>query len=149
MDEIRARCAERRVSTYDVEASAGAIQVLPAFDISLCASGTATLEATLARAVPVVAYRVGISTEIAARLLLRTPHVALPNVILGRRVFPELLQREARADRMAVVVDEALDRRATFVSACDEVEAALGAQRSPSASVAQLLEPWLDRSGHA
>jgi lipid-A-disaccharide synthase len=142
---LHARCAARRVGVFEVDPGAGAIQMLPAFDIALCASGTVSLEATLARAVPVVAYRVGLSTEIAARLWMRTPHVALPNVILGRRVFPELLQREARADRMAAAMDDALERRATFSAACDEVEAALGTERSPSAAVARMLETWLER----
>ncbi|MCL2450904.1 MAG: lipid-A-disaccharide synthase, partial [Polyangiaceae bacterium] len=125
---LRARCTARRVGVFEVDAAAGAMQMLPAFDVALCASGTVSLEATLARAVPVVAYRVGLSTEIAARIWVRTPHVALPNVILGRRVFPELLQRDARADRMAAAMDDALERRAAFTAACDEVEAALGTE---------------------
>jgi lipid-A-disaccharide synthase len=146
---LRAQCDARRVATFDVDPRFGAVSVLRAFDVSLCASGTASLEAALARAVPVVAYRVALSTEITARLLLRTPHVALPNVILGRRVFPELLQREARADRMAAALEDALDRRRDFVAACDEVEAALGSQRRPSEAVARMIEPWLDGHGRS
>jgi lipid-A-disaccharide synthase len=143
-DWLRARCAERRVGVFDVDPGVGAIQVLPAFDISLCASGTASLEAALARAVPIVAYRVGLTTEVAARLLVRTPYVALPNVILGRRVFAELLQRDARADRMAEAMGDALDRHREFTAACDEVEAALGPAQTPSKAVAQMLAPWLE-----
>ncbi len=139
-------CADRRVGTFDVDPRHGAVHVLNAFDVSLCASGTASLEAALARAVPVIAYRLAPVSELAARLLLRTPHVALPNVILGRRVFAELLQREARAERMADAVGEALDRRTSLVAACHEVEAAFGAERTPSARVAEMLSPWLARA---
>ena len=108
---VRDLCAARRVGTFDVDPHVGAMGVLRAFDAALCASGTASLEAALARAVPVVAYRVGVTTELAARLLVTTPHVALPNVLLGRRAFTELLQRDAQAPRIAQALADALDRR--------------------------------------
>jgi lipid-A-disaccharide synthase len=136
-------CEARRVGTFDVDAYIGAASVLAAFDAALCASGTASLEAALARAVPVVAYRVGLATELAARALVRTPHVALPNVLLGRRVFPELLQRDARAPRIASALADALDRRDQLLQACAQVEAALENGRTPSVAVARMLAPWL------
>jgi lipid-A-disaccharide synthase len=140
---VRDLCALRRVATVDVDPQIGAMSVLRAFDASLCASGTASLEAALSRAVPVVAYRVGITTELAARMLVTTPHVALPNVLIGRRAFTELLQRDVHATRIAQALGDALDRRPSLVAACDEVEAALGHERAPSAAVARMLAPWL------
>ena len=98
---ISTLCATRRVRTFDVDPQVGAMGVLRAFDASLCASGTASLEAALSRAMPVIAYRVGVATELAARMLVTTPHVALPNVLLGRRAFTELLQRDVHASRIA------------------------------------------------
>jgi lipid-A-disaccharide synthase len=140
---LRAVCAERRVPTFDVDAHVGAIGVLRAFDVALCASGTAALEAAVARAVPVVAYRVGLSTELAARALLRAPNVALPNVLLARRAFAELVQRDVRAEKVAAALADALDRREELLAACDEVETALGAPTSPSLAVARMLAPWM------
>jgi lipid-A-disaccharide synthase len=140
---LRDLCASRRVGTFDVDPHVGAMGVLRAFDVALCASGTASLEAALSRAVPVVAYRVGVTTELAARMLVTTPHVALPNIMLGRRAFTELLQRDAQAPRMAQALADALDRRSALVGACDEVEAALGDEHTPSVSVARMLAPWL------
>jgi len=140
---VRETCAARRVDTFDVDPKAGAMRVLRAFDAALCASGTASLEAALARAIPVVAYRVGVTTELAARALLRTAHVALPNVLLGRPAFAELLQREARADRIADALADALDRRGALLAECDEVEESFRDARTPSASVARMLAPWL------
>jgi lipid-A-disaccharide synthase len=142
-DWVRALCAARRVGTFDVDPQIGAMGVLRAFDASLCASGTASLEAALSRAVPVVAYRVGITTELAARMLVTTPHVALPNVLLGRRAFTELLQRDVHAARIAQALCDALDRRPTLMAACDEVEAAFGDERAPSVATARMLAPWL------
>jgi lipid-A-disaccharide synthase len=140
----RATAGARRVPTLDVDPYGGAIAVLPAFDVALCASGTVTLEAALARAVPVVTYRVGLAAELAARLFVRTPHIALPNVLLRRRAFTELLQREVRADRIAEALSDTLDRRPELLADCDEVEATLGSARTPSVSVAQMLAPWLN-----
>jgi lipid-A-disaccharide synthase len=74
---------------------------------------------------------------------LRTPFVALPNVLLGRRAFPELLQRDARPRRLALEVARALDGRRQLLEACDEVDAVLGPRRSASREVAGMLLPWL------
>jgi lipid-A-disaccharide synthase len=146
---VHATCAARHVGTFDVDAGAGAMHVLGAFDAALCASGTASLEAALARAVPVVAYRVGLATELAARALLRTPHIALPNVLLGRRAFAELLQRDARPSRMALALADALDRRTELVGACDEVESLLRSAGAPSVEVARMVAPWLGLAARA
>ena len=120
--------------------------MLPAFDVALTASGTATLEAALARAVPVVAYRVGLLTELVARALVRTSHYALPNVLLERRAFAELLQRDVNPALLAAALAQSLDGRAELVLACDAVEAALGEKRTPSREVAAMLAPWLEES---
>jgi lipid-A-disaccharide synthase len=146
---LRDFCAARRVGMFDVDPHVGAMGVLRAFDAALCASGTASLEAALARAVPVIAYRVGVTTEMAARMLVTAPHVALPNILLGRRAFAELLQRDAQSPRIAQALEDALDRRQELVFACDEVEAALGHERTPSVSVARMLAPWLGVRAHA
>ena len=146
-DETRAWarevCRARQVAAFDVDPSAGAMPVLKAFDAAVCASGTVSLEATLARATPVVTYRVGLATELTARALLRTSHVALPNILLGRRAFPELLQRDANCDRIAAALTDVLERRRELLVACDRVEDLLGSARTPSSSIARVLEPWL------
>jgi lipid-A-disaccharide synthase len=140
---VRDACAARRVLTYDVDPRVGAMRVLRAFDVALCASGTASLEAALAHAVPVVAYRVGVTTELVARALLRTKHVALPNVLLGRPAFAELLQREAHAGQIAEALAHSLDRRSALIAECVEVARALGPARTPSVEVARMIAPWL------
>jgi lipid-A-disaccharide synthase len=135
--------ARHGVSSFDVRAADGAGAVLPAFDVALTASGTAALEAVLARAVPVIAYRVGLATEAIARLLVRTPHYALPNVLLERRAFPELVQRDVTAGSLARAIARSLDARDELLLACDEVERVLGDRKTPSHAVAAMLRPWL------
>jgi lipid-A-disaccharide synthase len=142
-ERAEAQARALKIGIFRVDAHLGATPVLGAFDAALCASGTAALEATLARAVPVVVYRAGLLTEIAARLLLKTKHIGLPNILLGRGAFPEVVQRDLSPQKLAVALADVLDRRAELTRACAEVEALLGPPRSPSRAVAQMLEPWL------
>ena len=75
---------------------------LRAADVGLVASGTATLEAALARCPHVIFYRL---SEITARLVrprLEVPWIGLPNVLAGRFVVPELLQEEATGENLAI-----------------------------------------------
>jgi lipid-A-disaccharide synthase len=139
----RATAENAQLEVVDVDARAGMAYALPAFDAALCASGTASLECALARAVPVVCYRVGWATELGARTFVTTPHVALPNILLGREAFPELLQRQATASRMAETLATVLKQRETYLGACAEVETLLGGRVNASSTVARMLEPWL------
>jgi lipid-A-disaccharide synthase len=78
-----------------------ASDALQAADVALVASGTASLEAALARCPHVIFYRVSALTAriVARRLLL--PYVGLPNVLAGRFVVPELLQNDATPGNLA------------------------------------------------
>jgi len=70
----------------------GAAPRLSNYDLAMCASGTACLEAALAGVPPVIGYRCDRVSALLAKMLLRTAHIGLPNIVLGRRAFPELLQ---------------------------------------------------------
>ena len=74
---------------------------LRAADVALVASGTATLEAALARCPHIIFYRVSaLTARIVGRKLL-VPWVGLPNVLAGRFVVPELLQDDATPGNLA------------------------------------------------
>jgi lipid-A-disaccharide synthase len=103
-------CAARwGVQVVEADPQRGAAPLLPAFDVAMCASGTASLEAALAGAAPVVAYRLDRIGYRLARWLVTTPHVALPNVLLQRRAFPELLQDEVQPHRLATAAEALLE----------------------------------------
>ena len=75
--------------------------VLAACDVTLIASGTATLEAALFKRPMVIAYNMNwVSWQIMRRKRLQ-PWVGLPNILCGDFVVPELLQDEATPEALA------------------------------------------------
>jgi lipid-A-disaccharide synthase len=74
---------------------------LGAADVSLVASGTATLEAALIKRPMVITYKVGRLNYWLMKRMAYLPYVGLPNVLAGRLVVPELLQEKATAENLA------------------------------------------------
>jgi lipid-A-disaccharide synthase len=67
---------------------------------SIVASGTATVEAALAGNPFVVVYRVSALTYAIAKRVVTVPHVAMVNLIAGKRVVPELIQSDFTAENI-------------------------------------------------
>ena len=97
--------------------------------VGLIASGTATLEAALIGLPHVIAYRTDRLTAMMARHLIRTPHVGLPNLVVGRRVCPEVLQDDLSVARLVAHVERLWsgERRADCLAGLAESRVALGA----------------------
>jgi lipid-A-disaccharide synthase len=84
-------------------------EALAACDVTLIASGTATLEAALFKRPMVIAYRMNaLSWQIMKRMRLQ-PWVGLPNILCREFVVPELLQDDATPDALASAVLQWLD----------------------------------------
>lgn len=77
-----------------------------ASDVVLLASGTAALEAMLAKRPMVVGHRIAAATHAIVRTfgLLKTTHVSLPNVLAGEALVPELLQHACTPEHLAAAV---------------------------------------------
>jgi lipid-A-disaccharide synthase len=90
-----------------------ATDALRAADVALVASGTATLQAALARCPHVIFYRIHRLTAsiVKARMLL--PYVGLPNILAGRFVVPEMLQDDATAENLALAASNLYDDTVT------------------------------------
>jgi len=85
-------------------------RALAAADVALVKSGTGTLEAMLFGKPMVVTYRLGALSYRIVKALLRSPYVALPNILAGRRLVPELLQDDARPELLAQALIAELER---------------------------------------
>ena len=78
---------------------------MTAADSVLLASGTATLEAALLKRPMVVTYRLAPMTyALIKRRGYRLPYVALPNILAGRFIVPEILQDDATPENLAQAV---------------------------------------------
>jgi lipid-A-disaccharide synthase len=100
---------------------------------SVVASGTATVEAALIGNPFVVVYRVSPLTYAIARRAVKVPHVAMVNLIAGKRVVPELIQQAFTAanivEHLSRLLPDGLDRQSMTV----ELEAVKQALRVPAA----------------
>jgi lipid-A-disaccharide synthase len=101
-----------RGASYLYACDGTARKALTACDGAIVKSGTGTLEATLIGRPMVVCYRLGALTYRLVRMLVRTEHVALPNILAGRTLVPELLQDAATPDALAAALLGELDKAA-------------------------------------
>ncbi len=119
-------------------------EVVGAADVSIVASGTATLEAALMRRPFVVVYRVAPLTYWVGRAMVKVPFFSLPNLLANRAVVPELLQGEATAARVVSEVERLWSGpgEAACLEGLDEVRRTLGppgAAARAAAEVASLI----------
>jgi lipid-A-disaccharide synthase len=101
--ETMERLAFNRISLFDHDPRA----VIAASDAVMCASGTATLETMLVNRPMVAAYRVSPYTyQLVKHLrLIKSKLFALPNILAGEALVPELIQRDATGERLAVEIE--------------------------------------------
>ncbi len=124
--------------------------VLAACDVTLIASGTATLEAALFKKPMVIAYRMGwLSWQIMRRKQLQA-WVGLPNILCRDFVVPELLQDAATPPALAREILQWLDAKARQpekIQALEQRFCALHAElqrdtpQLAAHAIAQLLQP--------
>ena len=129
----------------EIVADADRFEVLAASHLALCASGTATLEVGLMTTPMIVAYKLSPWTYQLGRSLVQLPYVSLVNLVLGESAVPELLQREATAERLARRARELLADRGALAAmrrSLGGVRARLGssgASRRAAEEVATIL----------
>lgn len=119
---------------------------------SIVASGTATIEAALIGNPFLVIYRVSAVTYAMAKRMVKVEHVAMANLIAGRRIVPELLQDDFTARNIVQHLEPLLSdgpQRASMMKELQLVEAQLHAVRPPGptglpASIERVAEVALE-----
>lgn len=89
---------------------------LTAADAVFIASGTATLEAMLAKTPMVVAYKTNWLTYQIAKRMVKLQHVSLPNLLANQALVTELLQDAATSDALVNAMRPLLQADASGVS---------------------------------
>jgi lipid-A-disaccharide synthase len=132
-----------RHSTLRVKLAPGRAEAaVGASDAALVKSGTSVLEAALMLRPMVVVYRLSWLTYFIGRLFVRLAHFALVNLLAGRALVPELLQRQASPERMAAEIERLLEdgpARAEQLRGLEEVRASLGTPGAPRRVAEEIL----------
>jgi len=118
---------------------------IAASDAVMLVSGTAALEVMLSQRPMVVAYKMAPLTYLAARMLralglMKVQYISLPNLLAGRALVPELIQRQATAaalGRAALAALAASPQREALLATFDELGA--GLRRSAGERAAQAV----------
>jgi lipid-A-disaccharide synthase len=70
-------------------------------DLLIAASGTATLEGAILGTPMVIIYKVSSLSYWIGRALIHVDHIGLANLVAGKRIVPELIQKDANPQRIA------------------------------------------------
>jgi lipid-A-disaccharide synthase len=106
-----------------------AYELMQRASVGMVASGTATLESSFFLLPFVLVYKVSWFSYVPGRLLIRVNHLGMPNILAGKEIIPEFIQRNAVPDRIADVVWNLYDdpiRRANMVGEMHRVIGLLG-----------------------
>jgi lipid-A-disaccharide synthase len=145
--------AESSLAPYLAKHAALEVKLVPgrteaavgASDAALVKSGTSVLETALMLRPMVVVYRLSWLSYLIGKMFVRLAHFALVNLLAGRALVPELLQRQASPERMAAEIERLLEdgpARSEQLRGLEEVRASLGTPGAPrrvAEEVAKLL----------
>jgi lipid-A-disaccharide synthase len=93
---------KERISQASIQVLDGETwDVLACAELALAASGTVTIEATLAGTPMVTFYRVNNLSWLMGKFLVRVPFYSMVNLVAGRRIVPELIQNDMTPARLA------------------------------------------------
>ncbi|MCW8955744.1 MAG: lipid-A-disaccharide synthase [Gammaproteobacteria bacterium] len=114
-------------------------------DAIIAASGTATLEIALMGIPSVITYRISPISYFILKRLVTIDHIGLVNIVAEKAIVKELIQNDAKADKIADEISKILDDdayRKQMISELNQVRAKLGKQGG-SKNVAQLAYEML------
>lgn len=86
------------LSIIIVETEQDRYDLFQSSDVAVAASGTVSLELSILKVPHIIAYKVSSLTAILARKLLKIKYVNLTNILLKKRVIPEMLQEKCNPE---------------------------------------------------
>jgi lipid-A-disaccharide synthase len=137
------------VVVYDDSQPTFSQQAMAASDIVMLASGTATLEAMLLERPMVVVYQLNKLTYQIAKRLVKVPYVALPNILAGTAIVPELIQEQASGDNICRTLMRLLQPRAYAEQLRDLVATKQSLEQQSNHDPANsVIEQWFIQKDH-
>ncbi len=117
------------------------LRVLSASDLAVIASGTATLQAAFLGVPSVVVYKLFPLTFWLGKMIVQVKHISLVNILAGREVVKELLQRNAAPEKIVAELRRILSDsryRQDMLESFGEIKAKFDGMR-PSDRVADIV----------
>lgn len=96
-------------------------QVMNASNIVALASGTATLEAMLLHRPMVTFYQLNWLTYHVVKFLIKIPYYSLPNIIAGKKVIQELIQKDATPEKLAAEIEKLMNVETAQIQAMQHI----------------------------
>jgi len=76
-------------------------EVMNISHLLIISSGTATLEASCLGTPMIIVYKTFLSTWLIGKILVKLPYIGLPNILANKMIVPELLQFQAKPDKLS------------------------------------------------
>lgn len=119
-------------------------QVMNASNIVALASGTATLEAMLLHRPMVTFYQLNWLTYHVVKFLIKIPYYSLPNIIAGKKVIQELIQKDATPEKLADEIEKLMNIETAQIQAMQHItmhkQLLSGNSEDPVQAILSLLE---------
>jgi lipid-A-disaccharide synthase len=118
-------------------------------DLLLIASGSATLECAILGTPFLVLYKTGFWNYVVAKSLINIPNIALANVVAGKRIIPEFIQKKAIPTHIAEEMYEILNDKNRYKAIQNElakVKEKLG-EEGASKKAAQIIVRMMTNAG--
>ena len=144
VDSARERQVRAVSGPFPLETVVGkTYDILSAARFCLVASGTATLETALFRVPMIILYKVSRLNYWIARRVVHVEHIGIVNILAGRRIVPEFIQRDARSDAILPRALELIDdtpAREQMLRDLAAVRAKLGAPGASERAARHVLD---------
>jgi lipid-A-disaccharide synthase len=114
--------------------------------VALAASGTVTVEAAMLGTPMVTFYRVTDVSWALGRWLVDVPFYSMVNLVAGRSIVPELMQRQATGERLAAEAARLLhdpEAREAMKHSLAAVTRALATSENPIEKAARIASEYL------
>jgi lipid-A-disaccharide synthase len=99
-----------------------AAQVFERCRLAVVASGTVSLEAAIHATPAIIVYEVSQLSYRLGKLMVDVPHIGMANLIAGKRVLPELIQKEVTAENIARIAMNLLTDRDAYCHMKNELK---------------------------
>ena len=104
--------------------------------ISIVTSGTASLEAVVLGSIPIICYKTNAFNYAILSRMVKTPFIGLPNLLLQKHLFPELIQRGLSVEAITNCYQALLSEPENYKSHFQDINQAMEGQGFEAAAQA-------------